>query len=171
MCSLRSILNSFIVLMLMNGIFVNPANAEIIKDGIVVKAGLMKKVSDQKYIVYKETRHIPHITEKMDPAFFFGYTLHSKNDVLFYHYAVLEAPSGGDFTGDFVGENREAEGKTIVTTKKVLNKHYGYNWYMLDDKDPSGLYIIKIYINDKLLTTIDFNILPPAKQTNGDRHD
>ena len=161
---MKSILNLLTTLLLMSVIFLSPASAEIKKDDIIVKAGLIKKIGDDKYVVYKETTRIPYITEKMDPEFFFGYTLHSKRDNLFYHHAVMDVPSTDNISSDFIDINRNLEDRVIVTTKNVLNKHYGYYQMSLEENDPSGLYRIKIFINDELLTTIDFNVEAPVKE-------
>lgn len=163
------VLKSLFSLLLVNIIFISFSNAEINKDNFVIKAGLMKKINDEKYIVYKETTHIPYITEQMDPNFFFGYTLHSKSDIPFYHYAVLDVPSENNVSGDYININikKKSEGRVVVTTKKVLNKYYGYNWSTLEKNDKIGLYKFKIYINDKLLTIIDFNV-DNSKQENRD---
>lgn len=164
MCRVKSILNLLSTLLLVSTIFIGPASAEIKKDDIVIKAGLMKKISDYEYIVYKETTRIPYITKKMNPGFFFGYTLNSKSDVPFYHVAVINAPSTDNVSGDFIDVSIKSEGRMVVTTKKILNKHYGYYSLFLNEDDPSGFYAIKIYINDELLTTIDFNVEAPANK-------
>jgi len=149
--------HTILCLLITNIILLNTAWAEIEVNGFTIKPGILKKVAVHNYITYKETKQIPFTSPKDNPDFMFGYTIHRTDGRIFRHKMVLTMPAPLHASGH-ASIMRIPGGRVKIVHKEITNKDYGYFIIEFDEDDPAGLYQVEIYIDNKLLTIIDFDV-------------
>ncbi len=124
-----------------------------------IKFGLMKKNTAGQYYVYSETTTIPLIFKDDDADFRFGYSVRYSDDQTFTTYLVLHPPATFEkYSGDLRDADRNEGGKAIQTPPQTARSGFAYS-FRFDRGDPPGQYKIDIWINDKLIRTIDFTVV------------
>jgi hypothetical protein len=124
-----------------------------------IKFGLMKKDSSGKYYVYSETTTIPLIYKDKDPEFRFGYFIKTADTQAFTTYMIMHTPSAFEaYSGEFKDVNKKDSGNTVQLPSKKTVGWFAQS-FRFDRGDPPGQYKIDIWINDKLVRTIDFTVI------------
>lgn len=130
----------------------------VIKDyRFLVEFGLMEK-GEGCYHVCNQTRDIPFITNSENKDFSFGYTIEAKDASEHKQYIIIYLPRPIKKISD-EKSNRDADlGKRVLKSKTEIFKGSFWGRFTLNDTDPKGKWTIKIFVDDRLLETIIFNV-------------
>jgi len=125
-----------------------------------IKFGFMRQDAKGIFYVYKETREIPKILE--NTGFRYGYTIKNTKDSNFIVFLILYPPSPVKiykFRDEFKNESRVEAGGPVIRTKPVEVTGKASASFSFDKSDPLGIWKLEIYVNDKLIRTINFSVV------------
>lgn len=105
--------------------------------------------------ITKQTTKIPYITKVDDLSFHFGCNIISE-DITFTVKAEVTPPYIDKFNANH-DYTIDKDYKT-VTLSPITGSGQVDLGLQLDKEDPSGIYIIKIFVNEKLIRTISFDV-------------
>jgi hypothetical protein len=120
-----------------------------------IKFGYMKKRSDGRYYVHKETKKIPMRTG----GFKWGYTIEAEGEP-FATYTIDYSPDGPMSGYGYARTNAQGEQGWETNTTTVTSGYLSHV-YNNDPGDTPGERKIEVYVEDRLATTIEFVIGNP----------
>jgi hypothetical protein len=139
-----------------------------------LKAGLIKRNEEGKYVVYEETTDIPMIYSSENPNYYFGCIVECLSNEEFECLAKYIMPSTNTATlegtrTDFPREDYRAsseENLELATKPDTCSgKVYAFIRFSEDAKngknDRPGIYAIEMYFNSELYRRVEFNVFLP----------
>ena len=129
------------------------AQTQIDPANYIVKFGIFEK---ETYLIAEETTTIP--MQYKDTGFGIGYMISSRDQSDFEEYSIAYPPRDG-VAGDEIkrtGTSTGLKGPVGKSRKGDISHKFGF-----DPGDPSGTWLIDIFVNDQLVKSITFEVLPP----------
>ncbi len=127
------------------------------ENDVVIKFGFMKETSSGSYVT-KATTTIP--LKLKDTGFRFGFTVEHKKGISFKAHYVIYLPSPPkQLTGGLKKADIKNEGR-IISEPPQTYKGLWADPFSFDEGDPLGDWKIQIYVNDDLIKTIHFRVVP-----------
>ena len=127
------------------------------ENNLIIKFGQMEKGSSGYYVA-NETTTIP--LKLKDSGFRFGFTVKHAQNSSFDGYKIIYLPAAAkEIIGDLKRVTILNDGKIIKDSERKFNGLWS-NPFWFDEGDPLGKWKIEIYLNSKLMKTIDFTVVP-----------
>jgi hypothetical protein len=128
-----------------------------------IRFGLMERGADGSYRVFKETTRIPLVSS--DPEFRFGFDVHHDKKGNFVGYVVLHVPASAHIDTTFgQGETPMTHGRNsdqgVIKTERVEYVRDWWGDFRLDDDSDVGDYRLDIFIDDTVIRSIQFEVIP-----------
>ena len=128
------------------------------RENHTVRFGEMNTMVPGDYYVSLETTTIPYKLSKT--GFKFGFTVQPKDFTAHYDgYYILYLPATSRVIGKEFARNNGAPA-VLRTENRRFNGERWWQTLEFDPGDPLGVYRIEIYVNNRLLKSIVFNVVP-----------
>lgn len=123
----------------------------------LIEFGLMQK-GDDCYYVCHQTREIAFITNRENKDYSFGYTIEASDTIEHKQYIILYLPSPVKRFSDKTSLGEKGSGRRVLKSKTEMFTGSFWGRFTLNETDPKGTWTIKIYVDDRLVETIEFNV-------------
>ena len=126
----------------------------------VVEFGYLKKDSRNEDVVFNHTRTIP--LRARDTGFRYGAVIYNRSKSSYTTYAIHKLPQTPQTYSTANGAAASASSDTMRTPTKTDTAGTSYEcWF--DNGDPAGIYEMRIYVNEALLTNISYSVTREPK--------
>lgn len=125
--------------------------SDVEKENFVVKFGVF---NEDSYTLKEETTTIP--LKYQDTGFSVGYVIYAKDKSYFKEYSIAYPPKKGILGRDVkaTGVNNGLKGPVASSINGSVGHKFGF-----DKGDPSGKWLLDIYVNDNLIKEIEFDVV------------
>ena len=114
---------------------------------------------NETYTVVRTTTDIPFVTRQNDPEYAFGCAVNYPHGELSLRSNItVPNPNPATLTTNAYLSTQSSKDKIILESEEVTFDTKGYVGLQLDNSDNTGVYIIEIFINNKLSRTVRFNV-------------
>ncbi len=137
---------------------VQPASLAKKKGPYELKFGLMMMGGDGKPMVYTETRYVE---KHIDPSYVHGFSVARRDRGQFMAYYKVRFPAPlKEITDSMRQYYTITENGRVIESPEKMHRAVYTEHFSFSESDPTGTYIMEIYIDGDLYKKIEYEVLP-----------